>query len=256
MLAVTALLAADTLGLLPDETQTKIRARAALCESVAVHCSIMAGKADMRGIHTSIEALVKRNPNVLSAALRRSDGRIVVEIDEHVSNWNLPAGSRSTSSQMYVPIFRGNQKWGTVEVRFSKIKSASWMNLLHHPLAKLVMFFAAACYLAFYFYLRRMLQQLDPSKVIPDRVRAALDALAEGLVVVDQKERIVLANAAFARRVSRTPRQTAGSRAKPLSLEARRRNNRTAEPGSPSLEPGDCRRATARRRDAAARNRG
>ena len=205
MLAVTALLAADTLGLLPDDTQTKVGARAALCESVAVNCSIMAGNADRRGIQASLEALVERNPDVLSAALRRADGRIAVEINEHTPHWKLAEGSRSTSSQMFVPIFRGKQKWGEIEVRFAELKGSGWMSMLQSPLTKLIVFFAASCYLAFFFYLRRMLQQLDPSKVIPDRVRAALDALAEGLVVVDQSEHIVLANAAFARRVASKP---------------------------------------------------
>ena len=42
-----------------------------------------------------------------------------------------------------------------------------------------------------------MLRHLDPSQSVPPHVRSALDTLAEGLIVVDAKERIVLANQAF-----------------------------------------------------------
>jgi diguanylate cyclase (GGDEF)-like protein/PAS domain S-box-containing protein len=38
---------------------------------------------------------------------------------------------------------------------------------------------------------------LDPSASVPDRVRKALDTLNEGLLIVDQQARIVLANRAF-----------------------------------------------------------
>ena len=50
----------------------------------------------------------------------------------------------------------------------------------------------------FYFlFLRRALKELDPSAVIPERVKAAFDVLAEGLLIVDNDGSIVLANQAF-----------------------------------------------------------
>lgn len=52
-------------------------------------------------------------------------------------------------------------------------------------------------------FLRRADDELDPGSVIPPRVRRALDALAEGLVVLDAQERIVFANTAFATRIGR-----------------------------------------------------
>jgi len=45
--------------------------------------------------------------------------------------------------------------------------------------------------------MRRVLEHLDPTKAIPDRVRKALDTLTEGVMVLDFKGRIVLANRAF-----------------------------------------------------------
>jgi len=48
---------------------------------------------------------------------------------------------------------------------------------------------------AYYLYLRRALQYLDPTAVIPERgIRLAFDRLGGRLLVLDLKGRIVLAN--------------------------------------------------------------
>ena len=54
-------------------------------------------------------------------------------------------------------------------------------------------------FLLAYAYLRRAMQFLNPSASVPDRVRKAFDTLTEGVVILDQQARIVLANAAFRR---------------------------------------------------------
>jgi PAS domain S-box-containing protein len=77
--------------------------------------------------------------------------------------------------------------------------------MIQHPLVLLVGFTAFASLVMFYFYLRRVLKHLDPSQAVPPHVRAALDTLAEGLIVVDTKETIVLANQAYADIVGRNP---------------------------------------------------
>jgi PAS domain S-box-containing protein len=78
---------------------------------------------------------------------------------------------------------------------------------------KLIIFIASASMVVFLIYLRKMLQHLDPSKVVPPRVRSAMDTIAEGLLVLDNRERIVLANQAFATVVGRTSDEMLGSQA-------------------------------------------
>ena len=55
------------------------------------------------------------------------------------------------------------------------------------------------CFLGFTIYLRTVLTQLNPRKAVPKRVREALDTLSEGLLILDQKNRIVHANLSFER---------------------------------------------------------
>src|SRR5207244_12195794 len=69
-------------------------------------------------------------------------------------------------------------------------------------------FLGSASFLAFWLYLTKILQYLDPSQSVPKHVRSALDTLAEGLLVIDASDRIVLANDAFAAMVGRRDRKS------------------------------------------------
>ena len=82
--------------------------------------------------------------------------------------------------------------------------------ILTHPVTKHTLFVACVGFLVYFCYLRTILQQLDPFRVIPGRVRATLDTLVEGLLILDKKGRIVLANTAFARTVGRSPANLQG----------------------------------------------
>jgi len=91
----------------------------------------------------------------------------------------------------------GNVKWGQLELRFQPLKSGGYQDLLKMPMIQMILFMGLAGFILYYYYLGKVLRQLDPSQAIPGRVRAALDTMAEGLLILDRKEQIVLANEAF-----------------------------------------------------------
>ena len=72
-------------------------------------------------------------------------------------------------------------------------------------------------FITYCIYVKRSLQQLDPGSVIPERVKVMLNTLGEGVLVLDNKERIVLANEAFAATVQRPAHELLGMRASELS---------------------------------------
>ena len=219
-LSMSVLLAAQTLGLVPDSEHTMLEGRKALCESVAMSCCLAAQREDMAAIQAITSALVTRNPAVVSVAVRRADGSLLHQVGPHGQQWKMADGSASTPNQAAVPIFQGKHKWGTVEVCFQPIQQASWLPEFMTPSMRLVMFAAAAGLLVFFWYLRRVLQHLDPSAVIPDRVRATLDTLVEGVLVLDKEQRIVLANQAFARHAGRSADELQGTKASKLGWNA------------------------------------
>jgi len=210
-LLIGVLCLAITLGLIPSDREAVMAGRGKICEEIAVFGSTFVERKDLAGLDASLRAVAERNPDILSAALRQEDGKILIQIGDHAANW---ADTQNTvDAKFRVPIFVDSRKWGEVEVRFKSTEARSIIASMFTPQVKLIAFIASASMLAFLMYLRKMLQHLDPSKVVPPRVRSALDTLAEGLLVVDNKERIVLANQAFATMVGRQCDQMLGTRA-------------------------------------------
>src|ERR1019366_5995797 len=124
--------------------------------------------------------------------------------------WNAREGDPSAETQMQVPISLKNQKWGTLEIQFrSQSTLASWGI---GPFVLLAGFVMITGFVISMLYLRTVLRHIDPSqaKVVPDRVRATLNTITEGLLVLDKEQRIALANDAFAKTVGLEPAAPTG----------------------------------------------
>ena len=206
LLSLCAILIARVAGLLPDARRIRMQGRIALCESLAINCSLLANREDVRGIEQNLEAFVRRNQDVKSAALRTAGGDVAVKVGDHAAFWNGTADHRSTSSNIYVPITTGNEHWGDIEVAFDPLSDAGGLPLLS-PFAEFALFVTCFNAIVFIFWLRRVLVHLDPARVMPQRVRTALDTLAEGLLVLDKSGRIMMANKAFSERSSKRPKR-------------------------------------------------
>jgi len=197
-LLVSILLVAVLLGLVPDRHAAVRQGRAALAECLALNASGIVSRSDVSRLKTDLNVLVERNPELLSAAINRADGNPVVVIGDHADHWQAMTSEFSSDTQVHVPIFAGERKWGQLELRFSSAYGTGIFQFVQSQIVPLVMYLTGAGFLVFYLYLGKMLKHLDPSRAIPQRVRSALDTMAEGLLVVDLKGQIVLANSAIA----------------------------------------------------------
>ncbi len=195
---VSLFLVAAILGLVPDRNSAIRDGHAALAEAIAVNSSIFITRSDLIRMQANLEVVVQRNEDILSAAVRRTDGKAVVVIGDHQSAWRPLEQGISADGQVVVPIFEGGEQWGQVELRFTPLIPAGWLGKVYHPLIWMISFMSISSFVIFFFYLGKMLKHLDPSQAIPDRVRSALDTMAEGLLVLDAKQNVVLANQAFA----------------------------------------------------------
>jgi PAS domain S-box-containing protein len=162
--------------------------------------------------------VVDRNPEMRSIGVRRNnqDGPLIA-IGDHAEHWKMAGSDRSIETHVSVPLRNGAQKWGYVEVGFNPITQPGWIGYLTGPWTRLFAFLLVASFLSYMLYLKKMLQHLDPSQAVPNRVRSALDTFAEGLLVLDQRYRIMLANPVFAGWVGKRPDQLVGKAAASLS---------------------------------------
>jgi PAS domain S-box-containing protein len=209
-LLVSVLLTASLLGLIPDRTGAVRQGRAALAESIAANGSILITQADVERLEGILQLVVDRNADLLSAGLRTESGDWLVTIGDHEQHWRNDNSDYSSNTQVTVAIWEGENKWGQVELRFSPLSDDSWIGFITGQQTQLLLFVALMCFIGFYLYLGKMLKQLDPSQAVPERVRSALDTMAEGLLVLDHKGQIMLANRAFATLLTSTPEALLG----------------------------------------------
>ncbi|MFC5500125.1 ATP-binding protein [Caenimonas terrae] len=210
-LVSSALLAASFLGLVPDRVGAVREGRIALAESIAATSTAFLSSSDPRRLEDVLRFVQKRNASLLSLGLRQSDGRLVITAGDHARNW-LPMDSpRAADSQIMVHLFAGSQPWGELELRFQPLVAPGLLGVLQTPLIPLMALCSLLCFLGFQVYLTRVLRHLDPSQAIPGRVRSALDSLTEGLLVIDQKQAVVLANESFVKLLGRSNEQLMGT---------------------------------------------
>jgi diguanylate cyclase (GGDEF)-like protein/PAS domain S-box-containing protein len=217
-LTVSLLLAAQLIGLLPDRVDIELEARKKLCEALAMQLSWSASRNDVRSIQNTIESVVDRNDELLSAAFLTGQNVIKASAGDHENYWEQRSDESSTSTQVQVPIFHNGKRWGVVQLSFLPLKGSSGWLLFTQSAYTAMIFVALMGFLFFFVFLRRVLRELDPSAVIPDRVRAAFDVLAEGLFIVDDECRIVLANSAFCEMTDLDPDKIVGVNASRLGL--------------------------------------
>jgi PAS domain S-box-containing protein len=206
------LMTASLFGLMPDRPAAVREGRAALAEAIAANSSILITQKDVDRLEGILGLVVDRNEDLLSAALRTEAGHRLVTLGDHEEHWRDDESEYSTNTQVTVFIWEGETKWGQVELRFSPLVDEGWMGVVTGPQTQLLLFMALLCFLGFYLYLGKMLKHLDPSQAVPERVRSALDTMAEGLLVLDNKEQIMLANRAFATLLTTTPEALLGRR--------------------------------------------
>lgn len=209
-LLLSTLLIADFLGLLPRPEAQQRETRKLFGESLAVQLSSAAGRGRREVIEDTIREIVNRNDDVKYAGLWIASGERVAEFGE-TGDLKASFFGRSSTDRLIVPIFEQGRPWGEVQLRFAP--SSDWgERYVGIPTLSLqfMLFICASTMLSFYLLMRKALTELNPSKVVPQRVNAAFNVLAEGVVIMDEKRRIVLANQSFANRIGIDPAQLVG----------------------------------------------
>jgi PAS domain S-box-containing protein len=214
-IVTTAVLLAVFIGLLPDRIGALREGRIALAESVAATSTTLITANERRRLESVLRFLVERNPELLSVAVRDARDELLAVAGEHAAWVPLEWGS-ANDSQVQVPLWSGQRRWGQLEMRFRPIVAEGWRGVLEFPGLMLGLFLFLVCLVAFELYLGRVLRHLDPSRAIPGRVRAALDTLTEGLLVLDRNQHVVLANQSIAQLLGKPPEALQGMDARAI----------------------------------------
>ena len=209
-LMIAILLSMDFIfGLVPNREPLVRELRERIAEQVATQTAAAIGTGDPRAVHKTLQTLVK-DPQLISIAVRRAGQQVIAQAGPHAEHWVAPPPGKSDLDHVRMPLMLNDKHWGDIEINFQPHAPASVWGWLREPRIFLVLVLGLGGFALFTLYLRRVFHYLDPSAVIPDRVRMAFDGFTEGVMVVDASGRIVLANTALRRWVERADTNLSG----------------------------------------------
>lgn len=185
----SVVLLANFAGFVPDRKSAVLEGQLAFSEAVASSTSLLLERGSLSDIKNNLEFVLNRQSDLSSIVLLREQNSSSVTIGEPIND---------EMSSIRFPLVRGSRAWGELILQFNGQSASSWFDRWRESPFGLTIFMVLLTFPGFYFYLGKMLKELNPSAAVPGRVRNALDTIAEALIVIDKKGNIVLANSAFA----------------------------------------------------------
>ncbi len=200
---VSLILGAHWLGFIPDASELKVDARKEFCEAIAINAAAHVSNQQWVDLKRTLQTHVDRNEELLSVGIRSHDGLLRIDTGQHAQLWPTDDYQNEKVDAVHVPIRLNRRAWGQLELCFHRPYTSIVAQVWHHSLARLLAFYIVCGLGSYTVYVIGILGLFNDTQVVPDRVRQALDTLAEGLLVLDERGRIVLANRAFASIVDR-----------------------------------------------------
>ena len=221
-LFVSVLLLARALDLLPDPDAAAVARRVTVCESLAVECSLAVQHDDQGRVEEYMRAVTGRHDEVVSAGVRLADGRLAFAVGDHDAAWAGADPEKSTPTHMFAAIARDGEPWGKVELCYKSLPYSGVWWYVGGGMLPLIVFTAGVGFVATALYLRHTFRKIEVEDlaVVPDGVRRALNTLAEGVLVLDRRQQIVLANNGFAEMSGQAEGAVVGKRAGDLKWAA------------------------------------
>jgi len=204
------LLLVEVLGISKQQYYSELTARKKATSTIAIQVSSAIKNFTFASLDNTLLSLVEYDESILSIGIRRDSGELTAVAGAHDAHWRLDSGSTSTVTQIRIPLFNRDMKWGDLEISFAPIERDSFGSVVPVSFLWVFLFMLIGGTTSNLFFLRKALNDLDPNAVVPQQVSSALDVLAEGLVVVDTHELILLANASFCRIISCKPEDLVG----------------------------------------------
>ncbi len=196
MLAMLLLIDVFVGGFLPQRGDAERRHRLITAELIGTRVGQALQRNDPAALRTLLGASTRREPQLRSAAVL-TDGELRAGIGPHAQQWRLGPDDASTLDNLRLPLFVDGRRSGELQLAFEPHTPRSLAGWLAEPVVLGMGLVAVLGFVAFQLYLRRAMRYLDPSAAVPERVRTAFDTLTEGVLVLDVKGRIMLANKAF-----------------------------------------------------------
>lgn len=198
-------------GIIPNSEQMRIENRISLSKAMAVNVATLAEGRRIRDLKVMLTRSVEAEPTLASVGILRKDKRSYhLQTENHELTWD-PEVRKNSSRQIEVDIIANGRVWGVLQIVFQPTIAAGLFSWLVFPVG-LVLFVSATMTLMSWAVLAKTFRYLNPSAVVPGRVKTALDTLSEGLVLISPQGEIALANLAFEKIVGQSESEILGGK--------------------------------------------
>jgi diguanylate cyclase (GGDEF)-like protein len=209
------------MGFIPDAAAERSRVQLEKRSLIMAACLDDVEKAHWPKLQAFLQRVADDDAEILSIGLRTRLGSVKVVTSHHADYWDAASSIDPNQSESVEPlkiqIQQRNQLWGNMEFALSKTNQTYVGGLLAHPLTHLIGFFSIFGLSAYTLFVARVFGVFNSTQVVPERVRSALDTLAEGLLLLDESGTIVFSNQAFGNAILRKPQDLEGQKACELS---------------------------------------
>jgi diguanylate cyclase (GGDEF)-like protein/PAS domain S-box-containing protein len=237
VLTLSILLFASALGLTPNIDKKQLEARQAFSQTLAFQALVGYSRNDQTLVRQVLDNAVSSSNDLLAAAVRDSTGTFFYHTPQHQAIWPTDLDNKPSTRFVKVPLMANGQQLGHLELAYKSLNKsdASYFNLPRRWL--LAIFLALSAFVSYRLFIGRALRYLDPSSVVPARVRNALNVLAEGVFILDRRENIVLANTILSEQLGINEKALVGRKASSLDWQLEDPN--TPLPWSSALDSSD-----------------
>lgn len=197
------------------EVQELSRHRMRACQQLALNCARNLQRRNFDAIRTDLSDFSQQTNDVEGVRLTRFDGLLIHDSSGGELNW--AGGMELPNRQLQIPIIRESKNWGYLEARFKTSIGADQAWTLGRAFGFALLFNLMTIGLL----LHRSLSVLDTSKTVPRRVRNTLDTIVGGVVILDPKGRVMMANDAFLEYTHQSREQLVGSTLDSLPFQVR-----------------------------------
>lgn len=219
LVAAAAVWVALSVGVLENPAVARAERRVSIARYISVYANTLINAKRETQLKMSLQKFVDSEPSLVSIGVRTTRGRLISG-GPHEDVWNSESTPSTQSSlsdfanhvydsnpnpnQVTAELLSQGRAYGSIEFAFQPEPNRVWSMFFGFPVP-LASFVGAVVSLLGWIIFARSFKYLDPSQVVPDRVRSALDTMAEGVVLLDKTNEVGHANEAFGHLVDRDP---------------------------------------------------
>ena len=195
VIASTLTWCATWFGIVPNPAQAQYQNRIAIAKTLASSVTQHMDPTGRTSMQRLTDSVIHLNQEVKSVVVYRLNKVWANSGEDLQSSTDT---DRSPDDVISLELIKGGKNWGELQIHYHPTQQLAWIPFPFN----LVTFVFGATSLATWLILSRSFKYLNPSRVVPKRVRSAFDTLAEGLVLINQDREIAHANVAFEEIVS------------------------------------------------------